>query len=203
MTEVDICNQTLVRLRQKATITGTTLPSADSTPEARACNLFYAQARDELLQARKWTFATRQAQLLTLDAGAPPLPWGFAYTLPAGLLCVYSVANPVGCDFTPPPFIICLNAAGTARVMVTDQETPYIWYGFRQTDVTMFSPMFVSALTSHLGILVATYIGLAPDLVQALKKEDPLYISAAHAADAQESRYTFQPPESPLIVGRL
>jgi len=204
MTEIDICNKALYSLKQKA-ITGSNVPSPDNSPEARACNLFYQQARDELLQSRRWSFATQQLKLTTPAVGVVPSPWGFAYTLPPPTQClaVFEQVNPLGWTCDPLPFIVQLNAAGTGRILCTDQEQPTIAYAFPQADVTLFSPMFVGALAKHLAALVAPYIEVNVDLVKLVLQQDPLMTAAAHAADASESRWPWQPPDSPLITGRL
>lgn len=80
LTAIGLCARALVRI-------GATPITAfeEGTAEAEVAGALYATARDGLLSANAWSFATAQATLPRLDA-VPVADYAHAFQLPAGFL---------------------------------------------------------------------------------------------------------------------
>lgn len=86
LSETDICNQALAAAQVRAQIASMN----DSNTSARACKLFYATARDELLREAQWGFANKYSLLelkatynaVAWDAAGPGPGWAYQYGYP-------------------------------------------------------------------------------------------------------------------------
>lgn len=87
--EVSICNRALASIGARSTISALT----EQSTEARACNLIFADTRDEVLNMAFWNFA-RKTELLSLIKSAPGTPTN------AG-----STANQWSSDYPTPPWL--------------------------------------------------------------------------------------------------
>lgn len=87
MAEVDVYNAALGHIAQGVVLSD---PQENSN-EGRACRRFYPGARDTVLCAHEWRFATRTAALTPLST----VPSGarFAYAMPAGCLEVRKITE--------------------------------------------------------------------------------------------------------------
>lgn len=101
--DVAICNQALAAVGTRSTIASLT----ENSNEARNCNLFYADTRDEILQMAHWGFATKTLSLALLKSAPgtptnqvgqqfwtpalPPPPWLFEYAYPSDCLLMRSI----------------------------------------------------------------------------------------------------------------
>lgn len=95
--EVGICSKALALVGTRSTIASLT----ESSNEAIACNMIYADTRDEIMTSCDWNFARKTAVLAMLKAapGTPVNPqgallWTPAYPAPPWL---YSYAYPTDC----------------------------------------------------------------------------------------------------------
>jgi hypothetical protein len=93
--EVDICNMALGHLGDDATVAS--LDPPEGSAQAEHCARFYPMARDAMLDAHKWGFATRRASLALLSE-TPPSPWRYAYAQPADALNLISMLAPDAAD---------------------------------------------------------------------------------------------------------
>lgn len=170
--EVDICNLALGHLGDAATVSSIDPP--EGSAQAEHCSRFYPIARDSLLELHAWNFATTRVQLASLGSGWPE--WQYCYASPTdaiNLLAVldpnaandYSVGNNFGFTqsgiplvgsgtYTPQPFSQETLADGTL-VIYTNQENAVLRYTRSVTDTTIFSPLFVDALTWYLASYLA------------------------------------------------
>lgn len=150
--EVDICNLALGYLGDDATVASIDPP--EGSAQADHCARFYPIARDEALDAHRWTFNTRRAPLALLTEAAPSA-WRYAYAIPADTLDLFAVLAPDASDDSPlQAFITEVDAVG-ATVIYTNQENAVARYAARVTDPTKFSPTFVRALTMLLASMLA------------------------------------------------
>lgn len=148
----------------------------ESTAEARAVRAFYEQARDEVLRAFPWPFATVIAALqlvtdYTAEITTTYPEYGYAYRYPADCLRLLKIRSGAGqwIGVGPLQWVTTTNtlaylgqrvrtkiisdAAGA--LILADQTTPYAEYVQRVTDVSRFAPDFVSALSFYLAALIA------------------------------------------------
>jgi hypothetical protein len=171
--EVDICNMALGHLGDDATVAS--LDPPEGSAQAEHCARFYPIARDVLLDAHKWSFATRRAPLALLST-TPPSPWRYAYGQPADALNLIAVLDPNATDdnsvgvpayggcgyptygqtgqYTPQPFVSETDADGNL-VIYTNQANAVLRYTCHVTDPTKFSPTFVLGLAMRLASLLA------------------------------------------------
>lgn len=138
--EVDICNLALSRLGDTAEISSLTEGSA----QAVHCTRFYPIARDALLEAHAWRFATRRIALAEMVAEA--WGWGYVYAAPSGLLKLLAVlpaASDGGNDAQEYRMEITESGAQAIYTNLSEASARYI---VRITDTTKFSPLFIDAL---------------------------------------------------------
>lgn len=184
---VSICNLALSNLG-KDTISALNEAGA----EARACNQFYEQVRDALLQVYPWSFAGKTISLAEV-ANSEAGKWRHAYRRPNDCLKVrwtrpdYSTDDP--CVQTQQQELG--NPYETEGDVIFSNLSPcFLRYTFRLADPTKFSPMFVETLSWHLTTR------LAMPLTRDLKQRNDAYQLAmqtraqAEMADANEVRST-------------
>jgi hypothetical protein len=143
MSEVSICNHALSLIGVDP-ITALT----DDTKQAGLCNRLYPILRDQVLEARTWTFATGRAKLLP---DATPPEWGYAqqFLVPSDWLRTLRVYYnpPVGSNdnwVNPPEW----NKEG--RYILANNNVVYVKYTKQITDTSIFSPSFAVCLAYRL-----------------------------------------------------
>lgn len=174
--DISICNLALGEIGVPR-ITALT----EASQPARYCALFYAQTRDEVLQAAPWAFAIKRVTLSRL-ADSPAFGWAFQYQIPTDCLAVLQ-----------------LNAwqASEARDLyeiegdrlLTDAEEAQLRYTARIEDSEVFPPLFVQALYTKLASKLAQPLSgnrsLSGDLLGEFEK---LVQPLAAKANAREGR---------------
>jgi len=140
--DVTICNLALARISEDQI-----LNIEEDSNNARYCNAFYAQTRDEVLQSNPWRFATTTAQLSQLT-GTPLLEWENKFQLPSDCLRVLSL-NRQWFDQSQGYF----EVQGT--VLLTNEAEAIIKYIQRVTDGNLFTPLFSEALSVKLAARIA------------------------------------------------
>lgn len=167
--EVDICNIALLQIGHTVLIQDLT----EDSEAANACNVLYAQNRDETLQDLAWPFAQRRSLptalvATTLALGAVPTGWEYAFALPAdavakGLVAIYpGVSNPRSDQEVQ--FEIQYDAALGALIVLCHVDAPEFVYTAKVTDPNLFPPSFLRAVAWN----------LSDDLVLALRKDPKL-----------------------------
>jgi hypothetical protein len=133
---IALCSRALIKLGAR-----TILSFDDGTAEAEVARTLYAPARDALLAAHPWTFATAQAPLARLS-DAPVADFRFAYQLPVDHLRTLSAG---GGDRRGQGLVYRRERDR----LVTDAEAVFLTYIFRPDEST-FPPPFVEALSARL-----------------------------------------------------
>lgn len=139
-TPITVCNQALLALGAQPIVS-----FEDNTTEAKLCKAHYGDARDAVLEAHNWTFATRWLELAPLDV-TPPGEFDHAFPLDPNVLRVLFV----GSDYNRPARwrregmnIMTDDASGKAQVL------------WRETDLSRCSSLFAQALASRLAAEMA------------------------------------------------
>jgi hypothetical protein len=135
ISSVELCSSALVKLGAQAISS-----FQDGTTEAEVASRLYTLARDALLCAHPWSFATARASLVRLS-GEPVSDFAHAYALPQDLLKALSAGDanrPRGLQFQ----II-------HRQLHTDADSVVLSYIFRSSEGD-FPPYFSNALVSRL-----------------------------------------------------
>ena len=147
---VDICNLALARLGDSATVTSIDPP--EGSAQAEHCARFYPIARDTLLEAHPWKFATRRVRLAQLIVDT--WNWDYAYAEPADALKLLSVLPASAAIGTDTEEFEAETTADGDPVILTNLEDASLRYVARVTDTTAFSPMFIDAM----GWMLASYM---------------------------------------------
>lgn len=165
--EIDICNLALGHLGDKATVSSISPP--EGSAQAEHCARFYPIARDLVLEAHEWGFATKRANLALLT-DTPPPGFQFVYQLPSDCRNIVDLIDPNAPTFFPvderphhwgdnaftmPPVPYELEARtdGT-QIVYTTLESAMIRYVASITDTTKFSAQAIDAI----GWLLAAYL---------------------------------------------
>lgn len=192
--EVSICNMALGHIKSKSTIASLD----ESSTEAKKCKLFYAQARDEVLEEFNWHFAKRDAELA--EIGTVPLGWAFQYAYPADSVAIRKILISPR-DDDPVPFELAHSDVNDTIVILTDREAAFIEYTKQVTNTILFSPLFVSALSFK----IASYIAMPLSGKQELRDEAlslyNLMISKARASSLNQGQKD-ESPDASWISGR-
>jgi hypothetical protein len=130
----------------------------ESSEQAIAANAVWQYIRDEVLQAKEWTFAKVKVALAQ-NATSPSQGYEYAYTLPADFLRMDRddkddpAVYPSGYNYA------IETLADRTLCLFTDydnsSENLYIRYIRRITDPQKFTPMFISALAFRLAAELA------------------------------------------------
>ncbi|MGL4668599.1 MAG: hypothetical protein ACRCWR_11820 [Saezia sp.] len=151
--EVDICNLALSHLGDTATVASIFPP--EGSAQAQHCAVFYPIARNTLLEAHDWGFATVRI--------SPPAKlhenyfgWRYAYMRPADAIRIISVTEPRGTnsDQSDIPYVLESDVDGK-RLILCNTESIVVKYIRLETNVSKYPPLFIQALSWHLAAMLA------------------------------------------------
>lgn len=156
---IDICNLALAHVGDSAQVISIT-PN-DGTVQSAHCARFYPIARDVVLSAFDWTFATKRAAI-PLVANPSPDDWTYAYALPSTCLRPLGALYPgvpwknfgAGSDTGTYPYIVEAGEDGKL-VMYTNLQTAVLRYVDKVTDTTRYPPLVVTAIARLLASFLA------------------------------------------------
>ena len=169
VSDIQICNQALLRL-------GVQRISAfsDNNPIAAACNVVYADCRDQLLREHPWNFATTRVKL-SPEASTPLFGWTYQFILPSDCLKVLLVNDNLN------PYKIEGNK------ILTDAKTVNLVYIKQETDTTKYDPSFQEALSLKIATNLAFALGrLDSGLITNLNNLYTQQLMIAKNLDGQE-----------------
>lgn len=195
--EAAVCNVALLRVGQLQGIASLD----DSLPQARACKALWNDARDAVLQARRWSFARRRADLAQLTAGERGA-WSYAYTLPSD----YIAARYIETGATNPgegddiPFEIEGDST-VGRVLLCNEDTVELVYTAQVTAMGLWDPMARDALAMKLAADLALSLAKNRALAVQLMQWWVGFANAAAAAN-YNARRSDVAPDSALITSR-
>jgi hypothetical protein len=200
MDDVGICNLALYAIGHTKKIAALNEPS----DEAEACQSLYAQDRDEVFEAAQ-PFRRRSApaalNATTLELGAVPAQWLYAYELPAdalpkGLIRVLPKGWQ-GRQFNEEdkvPFDVEYDGVLGHDIVLTDELNPTFIYNARVEDAAQYPPTLCRAIADRMAV----------DLVPALRKDVKLILPAEQkyrlslARATASLRRSVQPDLDPL-----
>jgi hypothetical protein len=175
----------------------------DQTSEARTCNIFWENVRDQVLARIDWLFARRSAilELTTLTSNA----WKYVYAYPSDCLAAREVVS--GQDFFlkryqhDVTFEIAENEVGGGLVVLTNERDAVLVYTARVITYSLWSPSFVNCLSLLLGSKIAGPLSSNPKYTADLGRayEVALHDAAASSLNEQHAR---PDAESELILTR-
>lgn len=181
ISDVKIGNLALSHIGANATIE----TFADTTSTAKTVALWYDFSREEVLESFDWSFA-RKRQALALHAiAAPATEWFYRYQYPADTIVTRQFVNPLGPQADAVPYRIEMASDGTKSIL-TDLEDAEMIYTFNQEDTTVFSSLFVEALSFMLASKIAHSITGKRALAQQMRIEYLQLLLMAPASNANE-----------------
>jgi len=189
--DVDIANLALSHLGDSATVTSFNPP--EGSAQAEHCARLFPLARDTLLEMPgvAWSFATRR--LLLAELPNDSTQWDYCYQRPTDCLRIVRVMAPDDADDEDirHPFVSerGAGAAAGSRVIRTDVAEASLVYICPVEDTTLFSTLFVAALSHQLASMLAGPVlkgeaGAAEAKRQLQLRE--LYLSQAKLSDVGE-----------------
>lgn len=143
-----ICNMAIGHVGGKKYVQ-TVFPAPEDSREARLCYAFYPTARDAVLEAADWKFASKTSTLAL--SGTAPDNWEYQYAWPAGCIMPRSIflgAEPAD----PIAFEVGLSDDELTKYIWTDQEDARLRFTARVEDPTLYTPSCVEAISWRLGI---------------------------------------------------
>lgn len=172
VSSVDICNRALLKIHARQI---SRLDPPEDTEESQACFTVYEQLRDEVLRAHPWNFAVKLATLNKLS-DAPAFDYQYAYQLPADCLRVLKLKEE--------------NYRNRYKVigdqLHTDLDGVNIKYTKRETDTTLFDPLFVSALVTRIAQELCYALAGSSERTAQLEAEYIRILREAKRRDGQE-----------------
>lgn len=160
----------------------------DTSKEARLCNEFIGQVRDECLVLHPWNFAKRRAGLAALTT-TPRFEWSYQYQVPSDCLRVLTIeAN----DPHEP-------WEREGDLVLCDLSAPLnIQYIQRHTDTGNWAPLFVRLAAATLAERLAIPLSASKEQAARISAELANARRAARQVDAAEG--TPKPQYSPANV---
>jgi hypothetical protein len=135
LSNVELCSAALVKLGAESISS-----FADATTEASIAKTLYDIARDGLLGAHPWSFATAHAELVQLPT-EPLTDFKYAFELPTDFIKALSAGNE------------CRGRGAIYQIIGREVHTNYgdVTFAYiKRADEADFPPYFVSALVNRL-----------------------------------------------------
>lgn len=152
-------------------------PPDDDSKEAAAAAAWYDQARRDTLEAHPWGFARKRASLAA-DGDDPSFEYDARYELPSDFIRLVRLGE----DWDNPE----LDYEIIGNFIECNVETPLdIVYIYNITDVTKFSPKFVTAMSFKLASLMAYGLTGNAALIDALDGQFRQSLSQATSVSGQ------------------
>lgn len=167
--QVEIANMALDTIGSRSTIASL----GEGSTESNAISRHWNNALDSVLRAAHWNFARKQIPLTLLqdgtEGGTPPTPWLYEYAYPSDcvlmryLMPTIQVTPVAGSVSQPSPvaaigptvrFLLSTDndASGNpVPVILTNQPQAVGIYTFRNTNTSMWDPLFVQCFAAYLG----------------------------------------------------
>ena len=193
VSEVTVCNQALGRLGEYYIMS-----ISEATKLARYCKRFYYTTRDEVLREHPWNFASHRATLTELD-NPPEFEWAHAFQLPEDFVRLRRLNS-----WTE--FEEFSKWEIEADTLLTDDEVAQIKYTRKITNVALWDPLAVEALSLKLAAKLALPITGSSEIVKDLLLEyKTIVLPQAERIDAAENKDKRKPAwaTSTLVQSRM
>lgn len=201
-TKTEIANMALSFLGVGFTIQNL---DTDKSEEANSCRIFYETAKDKVMRAVSWPFASTVVQL-QLVASDPTTEWDYSYRYPSDCEYFRRILSDYRSDsqWTKIPYRIVKDTSGTGKLIYTDREAAYGEYTLKDVSEGEYAPEFVFSLAYLLASLIAGQItqgdrqGLRNEMMQMYM----LTMSEA-ASNAKNEEHKGVQAESEFIEARI
>ena len=138
--KLEIWNLALRRIGQRV-VQG----ESEASEEANTMRNLWDFARDSALEIHDWTFARRYRTSGLLADVVPG--WEYTYAWPSDCITPRQLVREDRAFWDlPVDYETCLSEDGSKRVIVTNEESPYLVYTARVIDTSLYAPLYTSAL---------------------------------------------------------
>lgn len=188
---ITICNLALSHLGDSATVVSIDPP--EGSAQAEHCARFYPLARDALLEAHPWNFATRRERLALL--AHQDSVYQYRYAMPNDALSVIAI-QPEGVrdDYEQAgrmvPEEYQIERENGVRVVLCDTPYAVMRYISTATDPALYPGYFVEALAWKLAGMLCGPLNKGSDRVQECAQMFAHYFGAARQLDSKQRRVT-------------
>lgn len=176
----------------------------ENSVEARTCNRFFDQCRQEVLRAHPWGFALRAEPLALVAAQTFP-GWTYVYQYPDDCIMVRAVGDESGmriirdafltCDSTQTvlqqyraPWQVALKDDGASLVLLSDVTTSWAFFTADVENTGAWPVDFGSVFAWRLAMEVGGPLLCKRELVDAAEQRYLAWLSQAAAAAMNEQR---------------
>jgi len=182
VTKAQICNLALAHIKQ--TQSSISNLDTDTGVVAVQCRIHYDVCRQFVLADHWWNFAKKRVTLA--DLGTPPTTWLYRYDYPSDCLNFREIQRDTK-EETPIPFDVEDDGTGAGICVVTDRYQAVGVYTSDITNVALFTPGFVHALSWFLASELAMAITGDMKIQQSCLRVYTTSYGAAKAVNSNES----------------
>lgn len=154
--KTEIANMALFHLGVGSTIQDL---ETENSQEARACRLFYDQARKEILRLSPFPFATKRIELSLItdfeDDDHPTTEWNYQYQYPSNCLFFRRILSGQAIDNSSTKIDYKIEYGTSGAIIFTNQAEAECEYTYDVEEVARFQPDFAQALAFRLAAYIA------------------------------------------------
>lgn len=177
----------------------------EGSNEARACDQYFDQVRDELLEEYQWSFATVYDTLALVsefddDTDPEANDWGYSFRLPTDCIRVLRILTPNG-DTEPNPYPFEIGHDDQGMLLYCDLEEVSIKYIKRVEDPNLYRPKFAKALAWALAAEICFPLSISEPLRQRALEQARVWAGKA-ASSAMNERQARPEPDSQFTRAR-
>lgn len=187
--DLTICNLALGHLGVPALTSGQL--TANILPAAKACNLFFSSAVDDLFSEYKWPFADACISLnLSSTTSLLDDQWAYVYDYPTtNCSAVWDVYNESTFDKkTEQDYETKYDADNAKRIICTDLEDALADITYPVTDTSLWNNKFKLALSYRLAAIMAISVGASAEKALALAQVADMQLSNTKRIGSSEQR---------------
>lgn len=177
ITPTSICNSALIKLGQE--------PVEDITSDtknARLCNARYSFVRNKVLEDGNWKFATKTAELASIDTITPIMDWKNAFQLPSDFLKMLRAE-----DWKQEFEIL-------DGYLHANEDPIKIKYIYECTNTGLYSYSFAECLSWRLAADISYAITQSNTVAQLMMQGYEMDLKAARFTDSHK-----QSPQGPIV----
>jgi len=163
----------------------------DATPQARVANTLWDIIRDEVLYSYPWNFALKRETLSTPSVVEPEFGFDYKFILPTDCLRVWELSE-TDADWTV-----------EGGELYTSNEECNVRYIAKITDVSLFTPAFITCFATRLAAELCPRLSDNKSLRAALIQEFDGTIRQAYKLNAIEGNPPRHKDEQDLSKGNL
>lgn len=174
----------------------------ESSSEASVCRTFYENTRDLVLRDFEWPFATRTVSLGLVEED-PTSEWAYSYRYPSGIVKFRKILSGTRNETNDTRVPYRVASDDTGLLIYTDKSSAEGEYTKLVTDVSLYPPDFVMALSLRLAFYIAPRISRGDPFKMQEKVLNNFFIEISRSsATAVNEEQEEKEPDSEFIRSR-